>query len=205
MLNLILELTNLTDGHVSYYFELEDVVKAHMAIYDNPQDDFAITELSILGMKILPTEENLDFLMCHDEFEIESIVTFMHYETSNLTDLYDVKEYMENSACVSFYEGYTEIEAFENFVEETGGIEFVKNKEWYFDYESFKRDCDLSGDEYTQNMDIDEFIEFCEEVGILEDKEKLEWYFDYEKFMRDCRYNGMGVYELSNCVFMFCN
>ena len=205
MLNLILELTNLTDGHVSYYFELDDVVKAHMMIHDNPQDDFAITELSILGMKILPTEENLDFLMCHDKFEVESVVTFMEYETSNMTDLYDVKDYMENRVGVSFHEGYNELDAFENYMEELGGVEFVENKEWYFDYEKFKRDCDLSGDEYTQNMDIDEFIEFCEEIGILEDREKLDYYFDYEKFMRDCRYNGMGVYELSNCVFMFCN
>ena len=101
MLNLTIELFNNTNGEYSYYFELDDVVKAHMMIHDNPQDDFAITELSILDMKILPTEENLDFLMCHDELEIESVVTFMEYETSNMTDLYDVKDYMENR--VGFY------------------------------------------------------------------------------------------------------
>ena len=204
MLNLTIELFNNTNGEYSYYFELDEIVKVTDMI-EKSQDEIFVNELSINDVEIPATEENLEFLSNHDEFEIEAVVTFMEYETSNMTDLYDVKDYMENRVGVSFHEGYNELDAFENYMEELGGVEFVENKEWYFDYEKFKRDCDLSGDEYTQNMDIDEFIEFCEEVGVLDDKEKLDYYFDYEKFMRDCRYNGMGVYELSNCVFMFCN
>ena len=204
MLNLTIELFNNTNGEYSYYFELDEIVKVTDMI-EKSQDEIFVNELSINDVEIPATEENLEFLSNHDEFEIEAVVTFMEYETSNMTDLYDVKDYMENRVGVSFHEGYNELDAFENYMDELGGVEFVENKEWYFDYEQFKRDCDLSGDEYTQNMDIDEFIEFCEEVGVLDDKEKLDYYFDYEKFMRDCRYNGMGVYELSNCVFMFCN
>ena len=204
MLNLTIELFNNTNGEYSYFFGLDEIIKATDMI-EKSQDEIFVNELSINDVEIPATEENLEFLSNHDEFEIEAVVTFMEYETSNMTDLYDVKDYMENSVGVSFHEGYNELDAFENYMDELGGVEFVENKEWYFDYEKFKRDCDLSGDEYTQNMDIDEFIEFCDEIGILEDKEKLDYYFDYEKFMRDCRYNGMGVYELSNCVFMFCN
>ena len=204
MLNLTIELFNNTNGEYSYFFGLDEIIKATDMI-EKSQDEIFVNELSINDVEIPATEENLEFLSNHDEFEIEAVVTFMEYETSNMTDLYDVKDYMENSVGVSFHEGYNELDAFENYMDELGGVEFVENKEWYFDYEKFKRDCDLSGDEYTQNMDIDEFIEFCEEVGVLDDKEKLDYYFDYEKFMRDCRYNGMGVYELSNCVFMFCN
>ena len=203
MLNLTIELLNEKNGEYLYFFELEDIAKIDDMFKENPFD-YVITEIMVNGVEIKRTEENIEFLANHDEFEIESVVKFMEYETSNLTDLYDVQDYMENRVSVSFHSGYNELDAFENYMEELGGVEFVENKEWYFDYEKFKRDCDLSGDEYTQNMDIDEFIEFCEEVGVLDDKEKLEWYFDYEKFMRDCRYNGMGIYELSNCVFMFC-
>ena len=204
MLNLTIELLNDKNGEYLYFFELEDIAKIDGMFEENPFD-YVITEIMVNGVEIKRTEENIEFLANHDEFEIESVVKFMEYETSNLTDLYDVQDYMENRAIVSFHSGYNELDAFENYMEELGGVEFVENKEWYFDYEKFKRDCDLSGDEYTQNMDIDEFIEFCEEVGVLDDKEKLDYYFDYEKFMRDCRYNGMGIYELSNCVFMFCN
>ena len=204
MLNLTIELFNDTNGKYSYFFGLDEIVKATDMI-EKSQDEIFISELSINDVEIPATKENLEFLSNHDEFEIEAVIKFMEYELSNETELYDVKDYMENRVCVSFHEGYNELDAFENYMDELGGVEFVENKEWYFDYEKFKRDCDLSGDEYTQNMDIDEFIEFCDEIGILEDKEKLDYYFDYEKFMRDCRYNGMGVYELSNCVFMFCN
>lgn len=203
-LNLQLEVTNYTCDMV-YCYEFEDMVKGIMMIEENPTDEIGVSYLSVEGTKIVPTEENLEFLMNHDEFEIESVVKFMEYETSNVTDLYEVKDYMENRVGVSFHSGYNELDAFENYMEELGGVEFVENKEWYFDYEKFKRDCDLSGDEYTQNMDIDEFIEFCEEIGVLEDKEKLDYYFDYEKFMRDCQYEGLGIYELSNGMYMFCN
>lgn len=204
MLNLTIELFNDTNGKYSYFFGLDEIVKATDMI-EKSQDEIFISELSINGVEIPATKENLEFLTNHDEFEIEAVVKFMEYELSSETNLYNVQDYMENRVCVSFYEGYSELDAFENYMEELGGVKFVENKDWYFDYESFKRDCDLSGDEYTQNMDIDEFIEFCDEIGILEDKEKLEYYFDYGKFMRDCQYEGLGIYELSNGMYMFCN
>ena len=63
-----------------------------------------------------------------------------------MVELQDVADYMENSACVSYYLGDDEIEAFENYCDELGlFMDVPEHVVRYIDYEKMLRDYKFDG------------------------------------------------------------
>lgn len=204
--NIQVEFIDYTRDRVYYYEDATIAqLKLEMLQEKYPENEIGISHFSVYGLEIPFTNENIDFIEKTSSEELELIVKIMEMECSHLDSLVDVELYIENSLCYYVISGEnSELHAFMEYIEQLGGVEFIQNKEYYFDYEAFKRDCELEGDEEISEMSQDEFEEFCEDCCLLTN-ELVERYFDFEKLYRDYSLSGMTTIELSNGDYVFVN
>ena len=211
--NVQVEIINWSKGIGGYVYYFENTIEAHEKLTElitkYPNDEIGVSHFSVFGYELPFTEENIEFVENADDSELEFIIEALKngYATHQ-ENLSEVMDYLENNHCyyvISGENNYKAEHAFIDYIEETGGVEYIKNKEYYFDYEAFKRDCELEGDEEIAEMSMDDFEWFCDDCGILENSELVERYFDFEKLMFAFECDGMTTIELSNgdYVFMF--
>lgn len=144
-----MEIINYTTDEV-YYFErwseiegkLEELQATH------PTHEIGVSHFTIFGVEIPYTKENVEFINSHDGEEIEAVITYYtnEYGVVPMVELQDVADYMENRACVTYYLGDDEIEAFENYCDELGMFKDVpEHVTRYIDYEKMLRDYKFDG------------------------------------------------------------
>lgn len=148
-IKLQVEIINYTTDYVWYFEDLNEAVDTLENLRaENPSHEIGVSHFSVCGVDVPFNDENIEFVEKMDAEEI--VATMAYYENIYCHEpnvsLYDVKNDMENYAVVSFYYGDSDVEAFEEYVEELGLLcDVPENIRYYINYEKMLRDYTFEG------------------------------------------------------------
>ena len=146
---LQVEIINYTTDYVWYFEDLNEAVDTLENLRaENESHEIGVSHFSVCGCDLVMSDENIEFI---EKMDAETIIATVAYGENvhgifcnmSLEELHDD---MENNAVVSFYYGDSEVEAFEEYVNELGLLcDVPENIRYYINYEKMLRDYTFEG------------------------------------------------------------
>ena len=148
-IKLQVDIINYTTDYVWYFEDLNEAVDTLENLREkNPSHEIGVSHFSVCGNDLVMNNENIEFI---EKMDADTIITTATYGehvygffgNMSLEELHDD---MENNAVVSFYYGDSEVEAFEEYVNELGLLcDVPENIRYYINYEKMLRDYTFEG------------------------------------------------------------